>query len=228
MALTTAVTTEELGRVYAAAYNSQTFRMLLAVSSIATGTNDGICKWTADELPVGTNGYARDSVTVAQTGAYDSGDGRWEATTEEFSFTASGGSLTYDRAVLICGGVATPLVAAIAADTAVDPATDRLTATAHGLSNGTRVTVRAQVGGTLPTGLTAGGTYYAKAPDANTLELYSDVGLTSIVNITADGTGTMEILDCTGTVHSVWTQTPAVSILSGQTHTLRWDQFADD
>lgn len=226
--LFTAITNEELGRAWGLSYNGKTFRMLLATSAIATGTNDGICKWVADELPVGTNGYARASVTISGAGTYDSGDARWEGATQEFAFSASGGSLTYDRAVILVDAVATPLVATVAADTAVDPATNRITATGHGLSNGTRVTVRATAGGTLPAGLTAGGTYYAKAVDANTVELYTEAALTTVVDITADGTGSMQILNCAGAVHSVWTQSPAISILDGQTHTLKWDQVADD
>lgn len=228
MALTIALTSEEMGRVYESAYKSKTFRMFLATSSVATATNDGICKWTADELAVGTNGYARASVTVSQSGAYASGNTRWEATAESFTFTASGGSLTYNRAVLICGGVATPLVKTVAADTDVDPSTDRITATSHGLSDGTKVTVRAAAGGTLPTGLTAGATYYAKSISTDVIALYTDSGLNTIVNITADGTGNMQILNCTGTVHSVWVQNPSVSILDGQSNTLKWEQFCDD
>jgi hypothetical protein len=226
--LTIALTSEELGRVYESSYKSKLFRMFLANSSVATATNDGICKWTADELAVGTNGYARASVTISQSGAYDSSDARWEATAETFTFTASGGSLTYNRAVLICGGVSTPLVKTVAADTDVDPSTDRITATSHGLSDGTKVTVRAVSGGTLPTGLTAGATYYAKSVSTDVIALYSDSGLNTIVNITADGTGSMQILNCTGTVHSVWVQSPAVTISDGQSHSLKWEQFTDD
>ena len=64
-----------------------------------------------------------------------------------------------------------------------------VTNTNHGLRDGTGLRFKAN-GDTLPAGLTAGVTYYAKSTAANTLNLYSDAGLTMIVNTSGTQSGT--------------------------------------
>jgi len=83
------------------------------------------------------------------------------------------------------------------ADTFVDgdvaTGTDRITLTAHFHANADEVTLTSS--GTLPAGLALATTYYTKSIDVDTIELYSDVGLSSIVDITAAaGGGTHKIL----------------------------------
>jgi hypothetical protein len=71
--------------------------------------------------------------------------------------------------------------------TAVNTATDRITADTHGMPNATRVLYKHDaddVGG-----ITDGTEYYVKSIDANTIELYTDEDLTSIVDLTTTGTG---------------------------------------
>lgn len=68
--------------------------------------------------------------------------------------------------------------------------TNRITITSHGYSDSDQVVVRAPGGTTLATGLTDDTVYYVSSIDANTIELYTDSALTSIVNLTAQGTGT--------------------------------------
>ena len=65
---------------------------------------------------------------------------------------------------------------------------DRLDITAHGLPDGTAV--RATTTTTLPTGMSPATTYFTKSISANELELYEEVGLTTLVEYTDDGTGT--------------------------------------
>jgi len=83
------------------------------------------------------------------------------------------------------------------ADTFVDgnvtTGTDRITLTAHFHANADEVTLTTT--GTLPAGLALATTYYVRSIDVDTIELYSDSGLTSIVDITAAaGGGTHKIL----------------------------------
>jgi hypothetical protein len=73
----------------------------------------------------------------------------------------------------------------------VNTGTDRITVGSHGITNGEPVLLKS--GTTLPAPLVPGNRYYAKKIDADTIELYSDSGLSSIVNLTDDGTGTHTI-----------------------------------
>lgn len=80
-------------------------------------------------------------------------------------------------------------------ESGINTTTNRLTITAHGLSNADPVTLGTT--GIFPTvastALAAGTTYYAKAIDADTLELYREVGLSTIVDFSDDGTGSLII-----------------------------------
>lgn len=63
-----------------------------------------------------------------------------------------------------------------------------VTRTNHGLRDGARLVFSTT--GALPTGITAGTTYYAKSTAANTFNLYTDAALTSIVNTSGSQSGT--------------------------------------
>jgi len=78
--------------------------------------------------------------------------------------------------------------------TSADPATDIVTVT---ISTGQLQTNQAVTftGGSLPTGLVAGTIYWITRLSNTTFTVYSDVRLSSIVNITATGTGTMATID---------------------------------
>jgi len=82
-------------------------------------------------------------------------------------------------------------------DANVNTTTDRITITSHGFSNADGVKLWT-TGGALPTGIAHLKQYYAKAIDANTIELYRDSGLTLLINITAaTGGGTHNIANVT-------------------------------
>jgi len=77
--------------------------------------------------------------------------------------------------------------------TAVDPTTDQITLTAHGLSVNQPL-VYSNGGGTTVVGLTNGATYYVKTViDANNITLSSTPGGT-VIDITADGVGAAHTL----------------------------------
>lgn len=72
-------------------------------------------------------------------------------------------------------------------DANVNTGTDRITLTAHDLVSSESCTLTTT--GTLPTGLATSTTYYIKVIDANTIELYSNATLATIVDITAASGG---------------------------------------
>jgi hypothetical protein len=76
----------------------------------------------------------------------------------------------------------------------VDTGTDTITTSAdHGLSDAQPI--KFVTDNTLPSPLSASTTYYAKIPSASTdtLQVYTDAGLSSLVNITTSGTGSHSI-----------------------------------
>jgi len=73
---------------------------------------------------------------------------------------------------------------------AANNTTDVLTAVGHGMTNGTRVRVRASTGGALPTGLAADTDYYVIAAAADTFQLSAALG-GAAVNFTTNGAGTL-------------------------------------
>lgn len=74
---------------------------------------------------------------------------------------------------------------------AVNATTNRITAT-HGLPSTWKV--QATTTGTLPGGVSAETDYYAKIISSTALELYTDEALSSIVDISSQGTGTHRIV----------------------------------
>ena len=72
----------------------------------------------------------------------------------------------------------------------VNTTTNRITLTSHGYVNNDQVVFGVNSGSTLSSGLTANTRYHVKVIDANTIELYSDVALTTIIDITSTGSGT--------------------------------------
>jgi hypothetical protein len=110
MAYTSSISTFELKRVAAAAYEGKAVRVCLATVSTSGYTVESTtANWDSREL-ASTNGYARVTVGSLATGAYDAVDGRYEVgptsgadKTIDATFTASGGSLTWDRVYVVIG-----------------------------------------------------------------------------------------------------------------------------
>jgi hypothetical protein len=89
----------------------------------------------------------------------------------------------------------------------VTTGTDRITVTAHPFIDGAKVQLTTT--GTLPAGLALATDYYVEVVDANTIEFYSDVARTSIVDITAAaGGGTHTITETTRWLEFQYTEPP--------------------
>jgi hypothetical protein len=73
----------------------------------------------------------------------------------------------------------------------INTSTNRITITSHGYSDANEVVLRLPFGSnsTLMGGVTAETRYYCKVIDANTIELYTDQALTTIVDISSVGSG---------------------------------------
>lgn len=74
---------------------------------------------------------------------------------------------------------------------AVDASADTLTSASHGYTSGQPVVINSS--GALPAGLEAGKVYYAEAVDANTVKLHTIRDLSSPVDITDAGSGTIQL-----------------------------------
>lgn len=108
MALTSAITSAEMQRVAAAAYEGQSVRVALASVGVSGFTlASTTAEW--DSIKLSGNGYTDYTTTIA-AGGYDATDGRYELggsaganTYIEAQFSATGGSLTYDRIYVVIG-----------------------------------------------------------------------------------------------------------------------------
>lgn len=159
-------------------------------------------------------GYARAQYNPSP-GSYDVTQSRYEMPTVPTSFNAAGGGIQFDRAVLISNA------SAIANKTfTADASTNRLTVVAHSLVNGDKVVPTADAGGTLPSGL-SNTIYYAKLIDTNTIELYTDSALTTIVDFTSNGSGTLRLRYANGNFE-LYQVYGSSTIPDGGTQTISW------
>lgn len=195
--------------------SSYTFRIILCNGG-SLSTTSTAAQIVSNEV-IG-NGYSRPSLTFG-TVAYDSGDSRAEIPgTVSGTFTASGGSIQYDAVVLWRGADS---VAALTVSS-VNTGTDRLTVTSHGRTNGDKCAVTSTT--SLPGGISANTLYYIKSIDANTIELYTDSGLTSLVDITSSGSGTIRLRLANGDPARIYTTTTQ-TINDGSSQTVQYTSW---
>lgn len=134
-----------------------------------------------------SGGYAPQAYTYTQNSSTYNADTNWQQAPDVFAqFTESGAGSGYAHTHALLwqgrGATANKLI------TSVNASTDQIACANHGLINGDRAFVRST--GTLPGGL-AIQRYYVKAVDLDLFELYTNEALTSKVNITSAGAGTL-------------------------------------
>lgn len=106
MAQTVTLSTAELGRIAALAYEGETLKvMLCSVGATGYTANSTVANWQSVEASGG--GYVRYSEVIG-TGSYDSGDGRYELPTIDAEFVATGAGYSYDRVVAYIDGATHP------------------------------------------------------------------------------------------------------------------------
>lgn len=98
MAITTTITQAELARVAAYAYEGLTYRISLANNDTGLTASSTVTAWDAKKLS--GSGYADITGTIA-AGAYDSTDARFELPQINATFTANGGTLTYNTCYVV-------------------------------------------------------------------------------------------------------------------------------
>jgi len=103
MAVTSAITQAELGRIMSAAYSGKVLTAVLINAGTAPSLDDGIAAWVRYELTEGTNGYARFQSAALTGGSYDAVDGRYEQDAVDVEFSASGGSLDLQPCAAVAG-----------------------------------------------------------------------------------------------------------------------------
>lgn len=81
----------------------------------------------------------------------------------------------------------------ISATENVDTLFGRLVVPGHGLTTGSEITLRANAGGILPSGLTAQSRYYVKTIDGNNLQLFQNAELSQPVAIKEKGSGMLTL-----------------------------------
>ena len=105
MALTTTISTKELQRVAALAYEGETLKVMLCQAGLTGFTAEStVAQWQTAELS--GNGYVRYSEAIG-TGAYNAIGGRYEMPAINAEFVASGSGYSYDRIVLYIDGLTT-------------------------------------------------------------------------------------------------------------------------
>lgn len=107
MALTTTISTKELERVAALAYEGETLKVMLCQVGLTGYTPQStVANWQSVEL-ASANGYVRYSEVIG-TGSYSGTDGRYNLPVIDAEFTASGVGFSYDRIVLYIDGATYP------------------------------------------------------------------------------------------------------------------------
>lgn len=213
MALTTSISSWELARVAAAAYEGKQVRISLAnVGSLGYTRESALTEWNS--IKISGNGYT-DFKAVIAVGAYDSADSRYEMgadaganTYVDAQFTATGAGYTFDRIFVVVGTRKLSSIsnAALAANVAT------ITTTAeHGYSVGDTVTISGA------TNTVFNGTFTVTAISSNTFS-YSRVSA-SIAS--AASTGSAVVVTEESYLHSLLTESPAITMNAGQTVTYR-------
>ena len=100
MALTTTISTKELQRQAAEAFEGQTYTVFLAVNSGTLTAETAAATWLG--VKVSGGGYADVTGTIG-TGAYASGNARYELPAINATFTATGVGFTYDTVCIRIG-----------------------------------------------------------------------------------------------------------------------------
>lgn len=105
MAITTTISTKELERVAALAYEGETLKVMLCSVGVSGYTAEtSVTTWQSVEAS--GSGYVRYS-TVIGTGSYNSSTGKYELPAIDAAFTSTG-SYSYDTVVLYIQGASHP------------------------------------------------------------------------------------------------------------------------
>lgn len=165
-----------------------------------------------------SGGYAPAAFSYTNGSAtYDTVNLRAQVPFFDAQFTGVGSTYTFTHWAMIYGRGAN----ANRVITAINTTTNVLTSVGHGLTDGDRVCITGTT--TQPGGVSATTVYFANSLTADTFEIHTNVGLTSIVDITSAGTGTIHLRYANGAIGPYVAQSGTVD--PGQTVTVRINNF---
>ncbi|MEC4804751.1 MAG: hypothetical protein SAJ12_03835 [Jaaginema sp. PMC 1079.18] len=164
-------------------------------------------------------GYGRDNYAVAEADiTYDATRKTATVPIQSWDLTASGASIQWDGIAMIAN--AHPNAPTLLES--VDPATDTLTLTGHGLANGDRVMLTVDAGGALPTGVDGTVLYYAVNTSADTFQVSPSEG-GSPMAFSDTGAGDLRLRYGSGELVAGFRADSIKTIPDGATHTLQWN-----
>lgn len=190
--------------------SSSGYRVILC-SSGSIARTASVVDIISDEVIEGT-GYEPKNYAPG-AGSWDGAQLRYEMPDVSVVFTADGGSFDFNHVVLWQGrtGAANKPV------TGVNAATERLTVEAHGGTNADKVLVTSTVAN--PDGISDTTIYYLKSIDVDTIELYTDAGLTTLRTFADSGSGDITLRFANG-YPALIQDYGDTSLLDGQSQTV--------
>ncbi|MGK7926889.1 MAG: hypothetical protein AB4290_16880 [Spirulina sp.] len=195
----------------------QSFKFILADNAAWTSSTPKIdyIKTEIDE----ENGYSRYDLLILESEIiYDSLSKRMELSSpKRWNVTANGLALQWNGFALL----ANASERANALLESVNAATDTLTLTAHGLTDGDEVIIRPEAGATLPTGLTED-IFYVVNSTANNFQLSATHGGLAI-DFTDNGSGDFRLKYANGLVVQAYVNDQTQTIPDGSTQPFDWD-----
>lgn len=195
-------------------YRNKSVRVCLSTAALnANSSNEDI--FASELLPV--YGYSRINSTFGNdAGTYNAQSLSFALPQIQATFTANGGVVQWQSAFVLIGGSA--IASKSFTEANVNPATDRIEMRQHGLTNGDRLVFTAETTGVLPGDINSTTRYYVGVIDSLTVELYTDAALTTKVDITSTGSGTMYARYASGAVAAVVQESAVVQLLDGQSY----------
>lgn len=155
-----------------------------------------------------TTDYTRSLFQFTDAAIYDGGLGKWylEKTT---TVTAGTEIIEYVQLVLIRNGANTaPKSISLA------PVSNRIVCAGHGLANGDPIVFTANVGATLPAGITVNTLYFALNVTADDFEVSAN-SLTALTLTGGSGAGYLKYAK--GMIVAISTETPSISLMPSNT-----------
>lgn len=211
-------TNAHLGRLAETYYNAATvpdaskfYLILCSPVSAFTATSTMVDVLTAEKT---SSGYARSQYNPS-TGAYDSGQSRYELPPTSCSFSATGSSYDFTAAVLLSNASANSSKSI----TAVDATANTLTCPAHGLAVNDKVLITADAGGALPGGISGTTIYFVKTVTTDTITLSTTQGGATL-DITSTGTLPLRLRYANGEVELYESYGSAITIPASGTQVI--------
>lgn len=201
----------------APAPNPNEFYVGIANTSVLTN-NSTKASFITEELP--HNLFQRRQIIWTGNGSYDAGQKQYELPSVTVTLAANAGDVAFQTLFLLANARATSSVSFDGAQ--IDPANNLITMS-NTLTEEEEILLRPRVGASLAgTGLTPGTIYTAMDVTSNSFRVSSNLGI-SAIDITAAGSGTIDLCYARGTLVFVDVQASPQTILNGQSMTYTID-----